>query len=173
MEFAVQDIKFIKDNMIDSVEDWVTLLKDPFIFKVPEFISFISEYPMDWFIMSIKKIANMLVDIKYIDKLLKCRKELEKELLPFLVSNDNSKPLISFRIAYKHIKPQLRLIFKIIKFRNFNEVDKVLQWVYRRNKRDFVQIINYPPYEREHISVKHGQDTIILLLEHVPTITIS
>jgi hypothetical protein len=52
MEFAVksQDIKFIKDNMIDSVEDWVTLLKDPFIFKVPEFISFIS-YPMDWFIM--------------------------------------------------------------------------------------------------------------------------
>lgn len=125
---------------------------------------------MDWFIMSIKKIANMLVDIKYIDKLLKCRKELEKELLPFLVSNDNST-LISFRIAY--IKPQLRLIFKIIKFRNFNEVDKVLQWVYRRNKRDFVQIINYPPYEREHISVKHGQDTIILLLEHVPTITIS
>lgn len=100
MEFAVQDIKFIKDNMIDSVEDWVTLLKDPFIFKVPEFISFISEYPMDWFIMSIKKIANMLVDIKYIDKLLKCRKELEKELLPFFVSNNNSKPLISFQVAY-------------------------------------------------------------------------
>jgi hypothetical protein len=94
----------------------------------------------------------MLVDIKYIDKLLKCRKELEKELLPFFVSNNNSKPLISFQVAYKHIKPQLRLIFKIIKFRNFNEVDKVLQWVYRRNKRDFVQIIKYPPYGKETIN---------------------
>lgn len=88
MEFAIksQDIKFIKANMTSSVKNWVALLNDPFIFKVPEFISFISEYPMNQFIKSIKKIANNLTDIKNIGRLLKCRKELEKELLPFFVS---------------------------------------------------------------------------------------
>lgn len=141
MEFAIisQDIKFIKANMIDTIENWDTLLNNRDIFKNPEFISFISEYPMDWFIEHIEEIIK--IRKYYFRRLFKYRNDLVLKLLPVFIRYNIFNRLVPFQTVYKKVPPVLQVLLKVINFHSFDEVDKLFQWIFEENKSEFIEII--------------------------------
>ena len=146
MEFAVasQDIEFIKANMTDTIKNWDALLNNRDIFKNPEFISFISEYPMDWFIENVEDIIKTRKH--YFRKLFKYRNDLVPKLLPVFIKHDIYSRLVPFQTVYKKVPPVLRILLRLINFHSFDEVDKLFQWIFEENKSEFVEIIRELQY---------------------------
>jgi hypothetical protein len=147
MEVAVefQDIKYIKEHMTDTVENWTLLFIDKFIFKVPEFISFISSYPLQWITENLCSIYGFDNDNIY--RMLRLFPKLLKAFIPIFTNATYRYRVLPIKCILEYDGPlflHLPDLINAIRFKenDRDDIDKFFLKMYQTVPHEFNNIIN-------------------------------
>ena len=147
MDTAVefQDIRYIKEHMTDTVENWTLLFADKFIFKVPEFISFISTYPLQWITENLCSIYGFDNDNIY--RILRIFPKLLKAFIPVLINEGYRYRTLPIKCILEYDGPlfmRLPDLINAIRFKknDKDDIDKFFLKMYQTCPHEFNDIIN-------------------------------
>ena len=135
-----------KVHMTDTIENWSLLFDNPFIFKCPAFISFISEYPIQWLAEHLYDLPELSTDNIY--NILKIFPKLLKVFIPIFPRKNGYYKVFPLKCILEYDGPlflQLDKLIPLIYFKKNDKdnIDKFFLKMYQTCPHEFDHILNF------------------------------